>query len=349
MTADNAHLETKFVFLDTEAFVREKFDWNSRSFVRLKELAKSHHVRIVTTSITKNEVRRKIGEILGYAANALNKYDVPLGQLGIPTKLDTTVGLVKLETLFEDFLTEVRAIEIPLDTDLEVLFRDYFKQLPPFSEKKKSEFPDAVVVSSLRQWCAKRFCKVYVVSGDPDLKTCCDEVLLHADTVNEVISRATVTKQLHDSLLEFVKYNDQLRDELILCLQGKRVRVAGQLDLDSEINVTGAVYHASEVNIFNLNVISQRGVRYSCEIEFDVWLDIELELEVESGIARSIFEDGRTYIDTESTTFSFVAEATIIFDQKIPDKIEIESFDFEPEIEIRARDLDIFRRLRRNS
>jgi hypothetical protein len=61
---------------------------------------------------------------------------------------------------------------------------------------------------------------VYIVSRDPDLKECCSpaDPLLHAASVAEIISRATVSAQTHDKLIEVLgnhaKFLDDLRDQL---------------------------------------------------------------------------------------------------------------------------------------
>ena len=39
MTDETDHLETEYVFIDTEAYVREELDWGSKSFGRIEELA----------------------------------------------------------------------------------------------------------------------------------------------------------------------------------------------------------------------------------------------------------------------------------------------------------------------
>ena len=81
MTAPSTQLETEFVFLDTEIFVREKFDWRSKSLSRLKELIASKHVTVLTTSVTRQEIKRKIFENHANASAALKKYETLLGQL----------------------------------------------------------------------------------------------------------------------------------------------------------------------------------------------------------------------------------------------------------------------------
>ena len=129
MADDNnsAQLETDVIFIDTEIFVREKFDWNSSSFTRLKELVKEKHLRVLTTSITKMEVMRKQREALDNAAKSVKKHEVILGQLGVSTAtgaLNAPNAASELESQFETFLTDIKAREVSLHADLDSLFKN---------------------------------------------------------------------------------------------------------------------------------------------------------------------------------------------------------------------------------
>jgi hypothetical protein len=71
------YLETEYVFVDTEAYVRERFDWGSKSFSRIEDLAQKRQIQILTTSITKREVRNKISgavrEVVGIGRGAFSR------------------------------------------------------------------------------------------------------------------------------------------------------------------------------------------------------------------------------------------------------------------------------------
>ena len=216
MEERSTQLETEFVFLDTEVLVREKFDWRSKSFTRLKALVATRHIKLLTTSVTIREVKAKMRETLANASGAVKKYEILLAQLGAPecsTLVSEASAIEKLEALFEAFLQDINVIEVPLEIDIAHIFDDYFGQQPPFSDKKKSEFPDAVVIHSLRNWCKQRLFRTYVVSGDPDIKACCDDILLHVESLSEIVSKATVTARVQSHLLEFVRDNRWLRPD----------------------------------------------------------------------------------------------------------------------------------------
>ena len=50
--------------------------------------------------------------------------------------------------------------------DTATIFRRYFARTAPFEEKKKSEFPDAFIISVLSDWCWSTAETMYVVSRD---------------------------------------------------------------------------------------------------------------------------------------------------------------------------------------
>lgn len=50
----------------------------------------------------------------------------------------------------------------------------YFEQLPPFSENKKSEFPDAISLLALEQWQKADGGELYLIGDDPDIKAWCE-------------------------------------------------------------------------------------------------------------------------------------------------------------------------------
>src|SRR6516165_3649874 len=83
--------------------------------------------------------------------------------------------------------------------------------------KKKSEFPDAISIASIRLWCQQNRATAYIVSEDRDLQACCSESgpLFHAESINDIIARPTVSQYLHDALEKALNGTAYLRDTLI--------------------------------------------------------------------------------------------------------------------------------------
>jgi hypothetical protein len=163
-------------------------------------------LQLLTTEVTIGEVKSQLREVLAEAAASIKKHESVLQQVGalaaFTSIADATTAVAALDAAFEKFLNDMKSINVPLSADLTTLLSNYFADVPPFSTKKKSEFPDAITIASLSAWCAQRRTTAYVVSGDPDLKACCSlsGPLFHADSVSAIISRATVSDELHKTL-----------------------------------------------------------------------------------------------------------------------------------------------------
>jgi hypothetical protein len=333
------YLETEYVFVDTEAYVRERFDWGSKSFSRIEDLVKKRQIQVLTTSITRREVQNKISEALGHARSALKKHEVIIEQLGIPTKNADHDADERLLNQFDDFLKKIRATAVPLTNDLEKLFSDYFQRLPPFSDGKKSEFPDAAVVDALRSFSSLKKKKIYVVSGDPDLKGCCIDGsnLIHVPSLNEIISRATVSRKFHDDLLSFATSDFWLKDDIRTQLKAARVRFYGLGRFADNIEVEASVDDVDNFKITALNVISRESDRtLYCEIEFEASVSLSLQ------IAVGRFEDD----DTDEAWVFPSAEVTFEFDPDASIKFSYLSVVAPDSVEIDATELHALRRFR---
>ena len=92
--------------------------------------------------------------------------------------------------VWEQFLAEAR-VEVVNTSSVHTpdLLNLYFAQRPPFSDKKMSEFPDAISLLSLDHWCQSKGEHPYLISGDPDVKAWCDEqVGMHpVNSLNEFL------------------------------------------------------------------------------------------------------------------------------------------------------------------
>ncbi|MGE0851987.1 MAG: hypothetical protein AB7O44_20610 [Hyphomicrobiaceae bacterium] len=109
-------LKTPFVFIDTQSYTELRLDWASRSLKRLQELTQAGTLKLLTTTITKREVRERLAERLAEALAALKKADPLLRQLEIFTaeQFSPDAALQRLVANFEEFLTACHAQCIPL-------------------------------------------------------------------------------------------------------------------------------------------------------------------------------------------------------------------------------------------
>lgn len=321
-------LQSKYVFVDTEAFIRANYDWGGKVLSKLAQFAKQGRLCLLTTAITKREVCQHLQERLTEAAAAARKHEVVLGQLGhssICATLGDAAAIAKLEEAFETFLRTTQAIDVPIDVSVDEIFADYFAHRPPFGiKKKKAEFPDAVVIASLKAWCFKRNAKAYVVSGDPDMVECCSSSgpLLHAVSIEVIISQATVSQELHQALEHMLSESELLSDWLAEKLKDLTV-VRGDMRLR---RLSGRVDEVSDVNILSVNIVDRDGVTFTCEIEFEARLRLIVNVEQEEvGYGYDDYEPAQTRRAAKSVSRMFVAEVVVKFDPQKPDQTEFES------------------------
>jgi hypothetical protein len=254
--------------------------------------------------------------------------------------LSDSSALAKVEGAFEMFLKAARAIDVPTTTAMDEIFLDYFARRPPFSKKKKAEFPDAVVIASLKAWCSKRKAKAYVVSGDVDMKACCSTLgpLLHAASIEEIISQATVSKELHGALQRTLFASETLSESLAEQVRELTVE-RGDLRLR---RLSGTVHIVDDINVYSVSVLEREATTFTCEIEFEARLVLRLEVEHEERLDYTYEEYEPSRFDrTEKAIYrSFGAEIVVEFDPKKPDETELVSVCvFKENVELDVNDL----------
>ncbi|MGS1117434.1 PIN domain-containing protein [Castellaniella sp. UC4442_H9] len=76
----------------------------------------------------------------------------------------------------KQFMARTGATVLPIEPELLPKVLDsYFATKPPFGPKdKRSEFPDALALLGIEQWCQTKKCGVMVVSSDGDWKRYCE-------------------------------------------------------------------------------------------------------------------------------------------------------------------------------
>lgn len=201
MTSDLQHiLESRNVFIDTSEFERLSFAFNSGL---LKILCDHEQINMVLAEVVISEVRdhlrKDAAESVRLHKSFSDKARV-LRNLGgdgfsaLFARFDHEAAVAVFEAAFEEFLRDASVTTVPIATvDLEEVFRRYRSTKPPFeSGKKKSEFPDAFALDSVRRWAANNETTVYVISGDEGMQKYCDEVaeLNYVESVEQFLDMA---------------------------------------------------------------------------------------------------------------------------------------------------------------
>jgi len=278
------HLLTEFAFLDTESYIRCRFDFANGLLGKLAEYGRSGLVRVLITDVTRREVLKHLEAHVRAALKTARKDHNILIQAGMhPGTLPPAQEAIRnSEAAFERFRIATRAVTVPLKASLESIVDDYFSRRSPFSDKKQYEFPDAIVAASLRHWCAENNCSAYVVSGDKDFDgVCANAQELHKlESVAELLTHASVSEETHRAIVRRVRDSNRLEHLLEQELIGRyaETSAASKYYAPSPISAEGKVIAARIEKIDTVNVIDAKQPFYTCALEFETTLTLDLEI-----------------------------------------------------------------------
>ena len=144
-------LETRNVFIDTQAIMRQGFKFENRVLSKLSQLGESGKLNILISEVVKNEVASKITEKLAVVEKSKSEIEkaVSIIEGSIPTEIDEAIAKLDTQSLtelaisgWEKYISDSNISVIdPNDICNSELLSLYFDGAFPFSEgKKKSEW-----------------------------------------------------------------------------------------------------------------------------------------------------------------------------------------------------------------
>jgi hypothetical protein len=173
---------------------------------------------------------------------------------------------------FRKFVKKAKFTEVPIKADVEEVLDDYFAGAPPFGEgKKKSEFPDAFVVSSLLAWLRPARPKMYVVGKDPDMVKFCESrtELIQLDSVAELLSLALASSELLARLDAHVRADERMLERLKDQLNAYRAR-------RTNIDVDDIEFFDLEIDSVLLVDESEDGDEFVLEVGIVAQVEVEV-------------------------------------------------------------------------
>jgi len=176
---------------------------------------------VVVTDITRREATSLMGEMWAETKKFTQGSGGFLRQLGLGDALnalaDEEACVAKTNAGFDAWLRSCNACVCKEEADMAAILDDYFSKRPPFGKgKKKSEFPDVLVISSLRRWATTSRQRMYLVSTDGDFKWCCgaDTPFVFASSVREILSHGIASARVHELVLAIARDSSWLSDRL---------------------------------------------------------------------------------------------------------------------------------------
>ena len=187
------------ITLDTNIFHRENYNLENGILVTLEQFSRISNIDFVLSEIVLREIKAHMKE---NTQKFTSEYIKSLKE-GLFYQIDDTITKDKIKEIKDKDIVEiiknrfVRYAEktklniIPADNvDLQAIIKDYFNENPPFSEKKKEEFPDAIALQSLENWAIHNNKTILVVSNDKDWQQYCEtsSVMHCVKTIEEALS-----------------------------------------------------------------------------------------------------------------------------------------------------------------
>jgi hypothetical protein len=244
-------LLSKLFFLDTQTYVARNFNFDSGVLKTLQNHLNEDDCQLLITEVNVREVRRHLCRKAAEAETVIKKAqkdamvlrNTPnLAWAGIFEKVTLTQIESDLLENFERFLDNPRVEIIPVSgVDITEVFDAYFNERPPFATSgKKSEFPDAFILSALNNISRDRGYKLYVISEDRDVKSYCQahENLLSLGRLDELLELILKNNQKLAEPAKFAEevfeqFKDEVRRQLIELLKEAEFEID---DLEAEIN-----------------------------------------------------------------------------------------------------------------
>lgn len=203
------------VFIDTSVFVAEGFV-KGKCIATLFDAAQAEMIHILMPDITEHEIRCHLREEVEknnggkFTEKLKSSYMYALDDLRAHIEALMAVDAISLIERVEDELdnqlyrADIERLPLSDDIDLKDIVGDYKDLKPPFSTKKKYEFPDAIALRQLEVWCVEHNDKCILLALDHDLKNYQSEYLEYKELTDFVSSLEEFEKMISQEKLKNV-------------------------------------------------------------------------------------------------------------------------------------------------
>lgn len=242
-------------------------------------MAHNGELNIFLTSVTYEELKWRIKkesqELDQFIKNFLR---------GLSTKHKIVKNLGDIESLYsfpysmedEDFLSKfsqflefakVTIVGPKKDFEIDEILTRYFQQSPPFA-KKKNEFPDAISLKIIQDFCRDNKVNITLLTQDSDFNEVKEEFIKVVRSIEEILKELAPADETEEALaLKYLKNNKELflpnlRTELEL-----DILVYFQFTLFNErikLNLEDIVIDKTIVSDFDIFVLESSFIGFKC-------------------------------------------------------------------------------------
>lgn len=205
----------KAIFIDTSIYEAIKFDFESPTMSALISEIKEQEITLLCPAPINDEIVRHIREHSVSAINSLKSIgkekaflrrlkNWPLNEKfhnELKEELEQATN-----TSYQEFRQYFKVVDLGYEgVSVETIMQWYDQKSPPFSEGKKSEFPDAFAVEILKLYAREKQSSIAVISKDADFKAVCDTSpeLRYYTTLSEYI-QSVLEEEAEDRKIEAI-------------------------------------------------------------------------------------------------------------------------------------------------
>lgn len=321
-----------YIFIDTNIFRQKHFNCNSRPLAQLPKLASRLNMKCLMPDLIRNECRSGIEEFIRENVyphfNRLRKSGCLRLLPEYRSSLDDLRQPKLIESLCNEFESYLDANFKPVtvsseNVDLEKVVQAYFNGTPPFTAKKKNEFPDVLACMAVSREIGLHG-KLYVASNDEAVRDFFERACgAHAfDSIESLITWLNIQDGFENSPDQLgCMIFSQMEDEIIQSITGWD----GMPMPSDAIEFYGTSEDVTELDVSNV-----------CILEFDPTektVCVQLELDGKAVIAASYATREQCIYDPEDKELIVMERISADLEYNVKMNVEVTvSLDGEGEV-----------------
>lgn len=215
------------VFLDTNVFESAQFSYNSYHMCNFIKYCREHCIQLKITDVVEHEVKKRIKSNIAAFVEPIDKNTIGIVNASIGN--DTSITKIKLiEQLtqklvekFTDFIESNNVEILKSNCNISEVLTKYFQILAPFSEQKKHEFPDAIILETIKKYNDENPDRTIItISNDDDFKKfCATHNIENYDFISDALS-SLIQKRFNAELMNAYKeYQKEIEESTFEYIQ----------------------------------------------------------------------------------------------------------------------------------
>lgn len=200
-----------------------------------------------------------------------------------------------LKNKFENFLKNNSIEIIPSEFNQHELIDMYFNTKAPFSEQKKHEFPDAIILLSLLQYSKDKNKELIIVSNDNGFELFCENKgIKHYKYISDVINQLNIENIEKEIIYIYNNSFEKIKQKIIDEIKSNTDEfILYSYDSIDEVYVDNI--EIIDINIENVNIIN---------IDIDSYLiEVEINTNIAFNLNASYADENNMHYDKEDNVY----------------------------------------------